>query len=209
MSNAAAITHVTPASTETRLTSLGLSLHGIVRVLDLALGDRLACTENDPPSFPGQMRSARAVRYLREEYLIYGWKADNTANYCRLIDEHDITAIAVSTGDGATGDPTGFPKLAHRKGEMTMLAVQENDQQLDLFGEAPITPHNAGPMTWILLLNERNNLMYAELSLPRKVHNGNVIEWEERIILPSRPIGTFDFEMPEPAAIDEIRIDRK
>lgn len=209
MSNSAAATvHATPTTVELRLARLGLTLSGILRALDLALGDRLACTEFDPPSFAGQTRSARTVRYLREEFGLLGWRPNDAGNYSRLVDEWGHTAIAVSTGNGATGDITGFPKLAHKKGEMTMTAVQRNDEQLDLFGGTFSSP-SLGPMTWLLLLNERSNLLYAELSLPRKIHNGNVVEWEERIILPQRPIGTFDFDVPESAPIDTIHIGRK
>lgn len=197
---------------EERLRSLGLTLEGIRRSIDLAINDRLACTENDPPSFAGQTRSARTVRYLREEFVNAGWRRNDAGNYSRLMNANATIAVAVATGDVNTGDPRyPTPRLSHKKGEMTLTAVHRNDEQLSLLPAiGDVIEGTRGPLTWILLLNERNNAAFAELSLPRRISNGNVSEWEERVILPPRPLGVAaDIEAPEPAPVGDIPVDRR
>lgn len=176
-----------------RLLDLGLRMEGVARALELALGDRLACTEFDPPSFHGQTRSARLVRYLREEYVTnHGWAADDTQNYSLLVSPDRSLAVQVATGNDATGDSkNSYVRLAHPKGEMTEKAVQRNAQQLSLFtGEADGTA--GGPTTWILLVNERQGELFSELSWPEVFSHGQIEGWRERIILPSISYRGYD-----------------
>lgn len=139
------------------------------------------------------------------------WRADDSGNYSRLVNPQGTIAVAVATGDAATGDARyPRPRLAHKKGEMTFTAVQRNDEQLTLWSGAGAASPVNGPMTWLLLLNERNGAVFGELSLPRRAAEGNVSVWEERIVLPPRPLGAAtEVIAPEPAPIDEIRIDRR
>lgn len=183
-----AIVQEGPAA-EARLVDLGLDFAGMAKALELALGDRLACTDFDPPMFAGQTRSARLVRYLREEYVERGWSPQDAQNYSLLLSPGSDVAIQVATGNEAAGDGTNpFPRLAHPKGEMTEKSVKRNAQQLNLFtGDADEL--GEGPTTWILLVNERNGALHAELSWPDSFYNGQIESWIERIILPNVPYG--------------------
>jgi len=175
---------------DARLADLGLDTEGVSIALELALGDRLACTTFDPPMFAGQTRSARLVRYLREEYVGRrgGWRPEDSSNYSLLVDETGELAVQVATGNEATGDALRSPRLAHTKGEMTERSVNRNAQQLNLFsGEPDDVP--AGPTTWVLLVNERHGELFAELSLPSAFSNGQIDTWAERVILPTRRFG--------------------
>ena len=175
---------------DARLAELGLDTGGVSVALELALGDRLACTTFDPPMFAGQTRSARLVRYLREEYVGRrgGWTPEDSSNYSLLVDEAGELAVQVATGNEATGDPLRSPRLAHAKGEMTERSVNRNAQQLNLFTGEP-DDVSTGPTTWVLLVNERQGELFAELSLPSAFSNGQIETWVERIILPSHRFG--------------------
>jgi hypothetical protein len=178
---------------DARLAELGLGVEGVSIAMELALGDRLACTTFDPPMFAGQTRSARLVRYLREEYVGRrgGWRPEDSSNYSLLVDEAGELAVQVATGNEATGDALRSPRLAHAKGEMTERSVNRNAQQLNLFtGEPDDVP--SGPTTWVLLVNERQGELFAELSLPSAFSNGHIDTWVERIILPSCRFGGQD-----------------
>jgi hypothetical protein len=180
-----------------RLAQLGLSTAGISKALELALGDRLACTSFDPPMFAGQTRSARTVRYLREEYVSgeAGWVPDDASNYSLLINGTADVAIQVATGNDATGDVDRAPRLAHAKGEMTERSVNRNAQQLNLFTGEPDAAVT-GPTTWVLLINERQGELFAELSLPAVFSNGQIDTWVERVILPSIRFGGHETVTP-------------
>jgi hypothetical protein len=186
---ARAITHEGVAA-GARLARLGLDVEGLSIALELALGDRLACTAFDPPMFAGQTRSARLVRYLREEYVGRrgGWKPEDSSNYSLLLSETGDIAVQVATGNEATGDPSRSPRLAHAKGEMTEKSVNRNAQQLNLFTGEP-DEMEVGPTTWVLLVNEHEGGLFAELSLPASFSNGQIDTWAERVILPSRRFG--------------------
>jgi len=177
-----------------RLARMDLDEATIVRALELAIQDRKACTHLDPPYFAGQTRTARTVRYLREGFIPRGWGYTDARNYSLLLHPTDLIAIAVATGNDATGDAAQEDlRLAHGKGEMTSNAVTANAEQLSLFtgiaweSEMSGDDHvgHEGRITWLLVINERGGRLHAELALPRSFCDSNVTAWEERIVLPS------------------------
>lgn len=175
-----------------RLARMDLDEVVILRALDLAIQDRKACTAFDPPYYAGVTRSARTVRYLREGFVPRGWGYTDARNYSLLLHPTGVLAIAVATGNEATGDPflMGL-RLAHGKGEMTGNAVNANEDQLSLFdvmgyeGDDQVESVSDGRITWLLLINERSGRLHSELALPRTFCDKNVTAWAERIMLPT------------------------
>ncbi len=190
-----------------------LPTEGVLQALQLAQGDRLACTEFDPPAFAGQTRSARAVRYLRETYAGSGWHKSDRSNYSLLVRDDGKVAIQVATGNDAVGDSDveSGPRLAHPKGPKTGESVQRNQfkqivGQINLLtGEAEgLRPNEEvmntedGPTTLILVLCERQGHLHCEISLPVNFAEGQVLGWSERMILDPIPFDSDELGLLGP-----------
>src|SRR5438105_6743044 len=94
---------------------------------------RDSCTANDPPNSPGFYSWAGTGRALRDILVALGWVINDDVNYSRVVNEELNIAIAVVTGDEATGNRDFSPKTKYPKGPATQAAVTVN--QASLFGE--------------------------------------------------------------------------
>ncbi|HKP38491.1 MAG TPA: hypothetical protein VJT71_16650 [Pyrinomonadaceae bacterium] len=152
---------------------------------------RDSCTANDPPNAPGFYSWAGTVRALRDILVPLGWVRNDDVNYSRIVNEVLNIAIAVVTGDEATGNRDFSPKTKYPKGPATQAAVTLNQDSLFGSSSAPTegeTENNR--ITWMLLRKRNGDTVYAELSLPSLMSkDGQVERWESRIIL--EPM-TFD-----------------
>lgn len=150
------------------------------------------CTANDPPNSPGFYSWAGTVRALRDILVPLGWVRNDDVNYSRVVNLELNVAIAVVTGDEATGNRDFSPKTKYPKGPATQAAVTLN--QNSLF-DGPSVPEVEAEtentwITWMLLRKRSADTIYAELSLPSAMSkDGQVERWESRIIL--EPM-TFD-----------------
>jgi hypothetical protein len=104
-------------------------------------------------------------------------------------------AIAVATGDDATGLADRSPTTKARKGPSTLYAVSSNQLQLGLFPNdesplpsAPSVGSGIDCMTWILLVHRTRGEVRCELSLPSSMGDGYIEAWHERILLTPVPI---------------------
>ena len=202
-----------PLKVEARLHELGLSLDVFHESMHAALLAWASCTENDPPSYPGTTLWAVAMRHLREQLLPKGWTKSDAANYCTVVNPDTTLAIAVATGDEATGvNKDGIqPKTKCPKGPETQ-AIVANNRQLDFFIAAGATNQMQVPLTYILLLARTEEGLRGELSLPEEIGLDERVErWRERIILP--PLGgdsdSLAMTAPEPAPLPEIDVVRR
>lgn len=152
---------------------------------------RDSCTANDPPNAPGFYSWAGTVRALRDILVPLGWVRNDDVNYSRIVNEVLNIAIAVVTGDEATGNRDFSPKTKYPKGPATQAAVTLNQDSLFGQSSAPTegeTENNR--ITWMLLRKRNGDTVFAELSLPSLMSkDGQVERWESRIIL--EPM-TFD-----------------
>jgi hypothetical protein len=195
-----AFTKVTTGEISVRgqLLSLGLTPEDLVEAIRFGESHRALCTPDDPPSFHGVTAWARTVRGLRIGSLRHNnWTADDSGNYSTIINPDKTLAIAVVTGDDATGiyDPAmpfAQPKLKYTKGNKTREAVERNSLTLFLFpdmaadakAEQDKAEAAANRITWMLLRRRKKDTVYAELSLPWKFSDaGQVSSWRQRIIL--------------------------
>jgi hypothetical protein len=160
---------------------------------------RDSCTPNDPPSCAGFLGWARTVRALRDRLVPAGWRKDDWLNLPVVISPDNLTAIAVMSGDSATGQADRNPRPKYDKGEVTFAAVMRN--QCELFSDQRQTP--TAPKMWILLRRRDRSEVRAELSLPDSISDAGAIEtWRTRILLGPAVIGGGPELMPtEP---DEI-----
>lgn len=204
---------------DSRLTQLGLEeskLADIVRRGYLAFA---SCTPNDPPLYPGFSAWATMVRGLRE-YLLPEWERCDENNYSLVVNPTGTVAIAVATGDDATGRPDTAPTTKSSKGPSTIEAVTSNQMQLELpyvFDSAPdlasTRPEDTDEqrMTWIFLVHRARGEVRCELSLPTSMgSDGRVDGWRERIILKAITTDPEIVEITPPQpSLPDISVDVK
>ncbi|CAN5667645.1 hypothetical protein BH09ACT8_BH09ACT8_15570 [soil metagenome] len=181
-----------------RLEELGLTLEIIQRSILRAEAEAATCTDFDPPTMAGFTRYGRTVRFLREELVPLGWDYDNPRNLCRTINPSRDFAIVSTSGDEATGDPALNPSTKNPKGYATELAVDRNEQLMFDFGDdsgavAEIAPDDDQLATWFLLYRATAEEIKAEISLPSEFEGTSIVDWRERIILPTF---TIDADVP-------------
>lgn len=201
-----------------RLAELGLDESSLVEVVQRGYGVFISCTPNDPPLFPGLAAWAQMVRALREYLIPRGWSRSDENNYPLVINPAGNLAIAVATGDDATGDSGATATTKSSKGPSTVEAVISNQFQLSLdfppvVLSAPGRPTDAGEqrMTWILLVYRGMTEVRCELSLPRSMGgDGRIDSWQERIILGSIPVDPEVLEITPPQSPPpDINVDVK
>ncbi|WP_019657960.1 hypothetical protein [Variovorax atrisoli] len=207
--------HVENHDVETRLAQLGLEEDQLAQIVKRGYVAFASCTLNDPPLYPGFTAWATMVRALREYLLPEGWERCDDNNYSLVINPVGTLAIAVATGDGATGCKDAQPTTRSSKGPSTAEAVTSNQLQLDLGFppvEVAVSSNEATSeeqrMTWILLVHRALGEVRCELSLPTSMgEDGRVDGWRERIILGAIPTDLDPLEVTPPSPPDQPDID--
>lgn len=199
-------THFEHRDVESRLEQLGLQEEKLAEIVKRGYLAFTHCTPNDPPLFPGFRAWATMVRGLREYLLPEGWERCDENNYSLVINPAGNIAIAVATGDDATGRKGVQPTTKSSKGPSTADAVSSNQLQLDF--DFPMVEVSASPeekrMTWILLVHRAHTEVRCELSLPTSMgSDGRVDGWRERIILGAIPTDPDVVEITPPTPPDQ------
>lgn len=209
--------HVETSEIASRLAELGLEEARLAEIVRRGYVAFASCTPNDPPLYPGFSAWATMVRALRE-YLLPKWERSDENNYSLVVNQAGTMAIAVATGDEATGQPKASPTTKSSKGPSTVEAVTSNQMQLELpyvFPPvaAPARPASAEDqrMTWILLVHRAQGEVRCELSLPTSMRtDGRVDGWRERIILGAIPTDPEVLEITPPQPpLPDINVDVK
>jgi hypothetical protein len=210
-------TYVNPNDVSSRLDALGLEEAQLADIVRRGYVAFISCTPNDPPLYPGFSAWATMVRGLRE-YLLPEWERSDENNYSLVINPARNVAVAVATGDDATGLPDATPTTKSSKGPSTVEAVTSNQIQLELPYVFPPVAAPARPasldeqrMTWILLVHRALGEVRCELSLPTSMGtDGRVDGWRERIILKAIPTDpeVFAITPPQPT-LPDITVDVK
>lgn len=211
--------YVVNVDVESRLAALGLEEARIAEIVRRGYVAFASCTLNDPPLCAGFSAWATMVRALREYLLPLGWERSDENNYSLVISPGGALAIAVATGDDATGQAGFQPATKSSKGPSTVGAVTLNQLQLDLIFpplevQASVRPTTAEEqrLTWILLVHRGQGEVRCELSLPTSMGaNGCVDGWQERIILRAIPTDPEVLEItpPTPTHQPDINVDVK
>ncbi|CAN7336205.1 hypothetical protein LJR029_005734 [Caballeronia sp. LjRoot29] len=211
-------THIEAGDIGSRLTQLGLNEVRLAEIVKRGYVAFASCTPNDPPLFPGFSAWATMVRGLRE-YLLPEWQRSDENNYSLVVNSAGTVAIAVATGDDATGRADAQPTTKSSKGPSTADAVNSNQLQLDLVFPPAQVPPQARPghldvqrITWILLVHRAHGEVRCELSLPTSMGlDGRVDGWQERIILGAIPTDPAILEItpPSPPHQPDIDVDVK
>lgn len=190
--------HVEPLAIANALARLDLTEEPLLTAAKHGYLARTNCTANHPPLFPSFVAWGETVRALREQLAPSGWKRNDEKNYSRTLHPQGHIAIAVATGNEATGLAEGSPCTKSAKGPSTVDALEINRLQYCLPGMEPTGPDNEEkqPTTWMLLVHHADNEIRAELSLPLEIGiDGRVSVWRERVLLRALPLD------PEPIAV--------
>lgn len=204
-----------PISVGNALANLGLDEQAL---LDAAMHGYLArtnCTANHPPLYPSFVAWGETVRVLRDRLATKGWVRRDEKNYSRTLHPEGHVAIAVATGNEATGIASDSPITKSVKGPSTIEAVEANRLQAWLPGmEPPAVFGNEDetqPTTWLLLIHHASNEIRSELSQPFEIGaDGRINGWRERIILRSMPLDPEPLTIIPPSQPDlDVEIRRK
>ena len=204
---------VQPQDTDARVTSLadGLTFGTLVRTIRSGVVAFDNTSALAPPTVAGVKFWGAAVSHLREELLPTGWGVQNDRNFSVVVSPCEKVRIACSRGSEQTGsfDIKSNPTTRSKKGPKTISAIHANACQgqgvLDLFGP----PDRC--LTWFLLYNRKDNLVFSELSLPgsfSSVHR-RPDGWIERIPLPAISVDPAEFEPLHSAPDVEVTVKRR
>jgi hypothetical protein len=208
-----------------RLAELGLEESQLMEAVRKGMAARFSCTPNHPPLAPGFYGWSETVRGLRDVLMIQGWGRDDAGLLSLAVSPDGKIAIAVATGDEATGNPDRTPCTKSSKGPRTRDAVDINALQLHLFDqeEAIKTDEQLKLVRsrltyWLLIrLDEETQSLRCELSTPIYVgDDGKIAGWDERIILGTTlfgnnpNVGTLPEERPQSGATDvDVQVKRR
>lgn len=194
--------HADPHTAAVALGRLDLMEEPLLAAVMQGYMARIDCTANHPPLYPSFVAWGETVRALREQLAPAGWERNDEKNYSRAMHPNGRIAIAVATGDEATGAANLTPSTKSAKGPSTVDALEVNRAQAWLPGmepgQAAEEDDEAKPpvTTWVLLVHHADNEIRAELSLPYDTAtDGRIAVWQERILLRALPLD------PEPIAV--------
>jgi len=213
-----ATVHAAPAEVFNRLSLLGLEEEPIRAAI--ARGGRAVdvCTANHPKMFPPIAAWAETVCAVREYGAILGWSNCDDNNYSICLSRDGQCAIAVATGNEATGIVSAQPATRAAKGRSTLEAVLVNQANFDLFPDEKKKAqseerrrHEDKRANWILLIHRASNEIRAELSQPVSIGvDGRVNDWRERIVLGSIPLDPVPVSVSQPPQPDlDIQVRRR
>lgn len=187
-----------PWQVERRLAELDLSSEELREAVRAGLLERQACTGYDPLSAPGYELWRLSSRRLREVKIVGpspDWEPVDERGQPLVVNPVKGIAVTVSSGCEQTGngDPAHPPRSKNPKGQVTTDLVAVNRQMLLFPGHprAIRTPKAKERSTWFLLIHVDGSTAKCELSLPRAMSDGHIVDWHERLML-------------EPVTLDEI-----
>lgn len=197
--------HAVPEARYSRLSELKLEEETVTEAVQAGFMQWATCTANHPPSYPGFSAWSETVRTLRDRLLQRGWLRSNEANLPFTTNAEGTVAIAVATGDEATGKEDLTPCTKSRKGPRTRKAIAVNNRQLTLFpvevapAELAKLQGEGRRMTWLLLFyrDEVKREVRFELSRPTKINKDEKVDgWIERILFRPFPFDGDIVEIP-------------
>ena len=194
--------YIQPHDRHRRLAELRLEEEWLMDAIQMGQLQRKNCTPHHPIPYAGHSAWAETIKTLRDNMIPRDWKKDDPRGLPLVISPDGKLAIAVATGDEATGIEEFDPCTKSPKGPQTKSAVSNN--QLSLFPEEEFAREiknrtRRGQVTWLLLIHsdEQKRELRAELSLPIGMNEKGIVDgWEERIILGSMPFDSDRLEIP-------------
>lgn len=172
------------------------------RAVAVGAAESRTFSQGAPKSAPNMTRWFRTVEFMHEQLMLLqlDWKRSDPQNLPYFSQPTLNLGLITSSGDEFTGIPWGTsPSTKNPKGSAFAKRVDENGQAA-LFGQP--TPDGGAidvKYLWILLYNERDGMVYLELSRPKSMAGKQIDSWLDRIIFPpfDLALGAFSFEEDE------------
>lgn len=208
------ILHDAPEEIATRLAQLGVTEVALREAIYQGHLQRTRLTLNHPRNFPGLVMWGEVVAALRDQLRPLDWIRQDVGSFPVTVNESLNLAIAVASGDEATGNPHASPSNRSKKGRYTVEAIEAN-RQMVLFEEfmQEVKEDAEGNQTWILMhhTDTAKGEIRFELSLPADIGNdGKITSWSERILLGSISFDDDLMDILQPGGPDiDIEIRRK
>ena len=204
-----------PEEIASRLDQLGVTEVALREAIYQGHLQRTRLTLNHPRTFPGLVMWGEVVAALRDQLRPLDWIRQDVGGFPVTVKETLNLAIAVASGDEATGNPYAHPSNRSKKGRHTVDAIESNRQMVLLFEEfmQDVKEDVEGTQTWILMhhTDTSKREIRFELSLPAEIGNdGKITSWSERILLGSVSFDDDLVEILQPGGPDiDIEIRRK
>lgn len=172
------------------------------RAVAVGAAESRTYSQGAPKSAPNMTRWFRTVEFMHERLMLLqlDWKRSNPQNLPYFSQTDLNLGLITSSGDEFTGVPWGTsPSTKNPKGAAFAKRVDDNgqgalfDQQTEDGTEIDVR------YLWILLYNERDGLVYLELSRPKSMAGKQIDSWLDRIIFPpfDLALGAFSFDEDE------------
>lgn len=189
------------------LASLELPETALLSAVRAGVNSARTVTSFHPVTARGFIQWSETVASLRNSLDEQGWRCSNPKNSPRITSPDGRTVIMVIGGNADTGvSPDVSPATARRRGPATEEAVRGNLRPgryrqvipgqgvLDIGLVLDLQREPEGPQTWVLLYHWSTSKpeVRAELSLPLSVEDGEIRNWEHRIILPAQGLEEFE-----------------
>ncbi|CAE6969238.1 hypothetical protein R69608_07188 [Paraburkholderia nemoris] len=202
-----------PADVEARLAELQLDRQVLIDAVLQAILYRARLTAHHPRLYRHSVLTNETVAALRDFLIPRGWEKQDEGNYELVVNPALNVAIAVASGDDATGLKDRTPSNKSEKGPRTVKAVDDN-RTADLFPETlpPVADEQRIPDTRILLHHFNGDELRLELSRPNGYDSTQrfVTSWSERIVLGAIELDGDPTVLPIPQSPDvDVVVSRK
>lgn len=185
------------------LARFGLTAAMVGRAVATGAAESRNFSMGAPKSAPNQTRWFRTVESLHGELMAAdaGWTRDDPQNLPYFRHTATGVGLVVSSGDAFTGVTFGRPSTKNPKGKALQKRVDDN-AFLDLFdGDDADLPEL--DELWMLLYNERDGIVFVELSRPATMSGPHIDSWSDRIIFPPYDITGHKFKFDADVESDE------
>lgn len=183
------------------LSPMRLSAEVFERPVSVGAAESRTFSQGAPKSAPNMTRWYRTVEFMHEEIMLLqqDWKRSDPQNLPYFSQADLNIGLITSSGDEFTGVAWGNPSTKNPKGSAFAKRVDEN-------GQAALFPQQTSDggeidvkYLWILLYDERDGMVYLELSRPKSMAGKQIDSWLDRIIFPpfDLALGAFSFEEDE------------
>lgn len=187
------------------LSPMRLAATPFERAVAVGAAEKRTVSPAAPKSGPEYTRWMRTVEVLHEGIMLlqHGWKRSDPQNlpYFSQADLH--LGLITSSGDAFTGVAWGTPSTKNPKGSAFARRVDDNGQ-VAMFGAQTSDGDEIDVRyLWILLYNERDGMVFLELSNPTSMAGKKIDTWYERIIFPPFDLALNAFSYEEDEGDDE------
>lgn len=169
------------------------------RALGIGAAESRTYGPGAPKAAPEYNRWARTIEALHGGLMTSGfdWERFDPKNLPFFLLPGSKLGLLVSSGNQYTGVAYASPSNRNPKGVSFGRLVDDNGQ-MSFFGTVSQNGNGAeAKETWVMLYQERNDIVHAELSLPVSMPKGHVRDWRDRIIFPQYDVATGRFVTTE------------